>query len=221
MPPARVLSTCTFPYSVVPAPFTTELLPAPSWEHSHRGEAKSQASHCKEEGATLGICKGLSEVKSFQGPVQPPPRWPCFCSTLGDQKSPAGRPRTVSLLFFFLMILGSPTEVYGLCLPLPHLPQVWHSFSPIVSMSNVTSGRKPILPALHTFYRIKGTKANTLQPLALGIVTNFQALFSLWQNSGCHFTFGFFFFHKALEQTLFTVRTDFHYCIMQKIFASL
>lgn len=119
MPHARVLSTCTFPYSIVRAPFTTELLPAPPWEHSHRGEAKSQASHCKEEGATLGICKGLSEVKSFQGPVKPPPRWPGFCSTSGEQKSPTGRPRPVSLLaffsfFFFFMILGSPTEVYGI-----------------------------------------------------------------------------------------------------------
>lgn len=62
------------------------------------------------------IRKDLSEVKSFQGPVQPPPGWPDFCTTSGEQKSPVHpfrSPSTVSLLFFLLMVLCSPTEVCG------------------------------------------------------------------------------------------------------------
>lgn len=121
MPHARVLSTCTFPYSIVRAPFTTELLPAPPWEHSHRGEAKSQASHCKEEGATLGICKKVC-LRSSPSRVllSLHPGGQAFVLHQANRRAQLEDLGQCHCLLFFLfssfffMSLGSPTEVYGL-----------------------------------------------------------------------------------------------------------
>lgn len=106
--------------------------------------------------------------------------------------------------------------------PFSLLPIGLAVISPIISMSNDTTGMKPNLPVLYTFPFLQNkrepnqTRCN-IRLQGLGLISQlsllcFRILAVTRQLDFCH---------RALEQTLFTVHADFYYYIIQKIFASL
>lgn len=113
---------------------------------------------------------------------------------------------------------------WGICevsLP-PSSPQVWLSFSPLFQwvMTPRAWSQSYRHWTLSPSYKIKQAPNQTrrnIQLQGLWHISRLSLLCSRILAVIRHLAFS----HGALEQTLFTMHTDFHYYIIQKIFASL